>query len=217
VAGEERQLRVVGIGGTLREKSTSLWAVQRALRAAEAAGAVTEELDIRALELALYNPDQPLDSYGANVTAFLDTIQQADGLIWSTEAHHGTLAGVTKNALDFLEFLADSETPYLRHKVVGLIATANSDLGAVNAVHAMMDVAHALRALVVPLYVPISRAQHVFGSRGNVRHEAWASQLDQLGEMTVEIAAQCRLSRVRRRESTRMVYPKFGESGNNDR
>lgn len=43
--------RVVGIGGTLREESTSLLALEAALRAAEEAGATTDLLDLRELDL----------------------------------------------------------------------------------------------------------------------------------------------------------------------
>jgi NAD(P)H-dependent FMN reductase len=46
--GDER-LRVVGIGGTLREGSTSLGALRWALEAAEEAGEESELLDLRAL------------------------------------------------------------------------------------------------------------------------------------------------------------------------
>jgi multimeric flavodoxin WrbA len=46
--GDER-LRVVGIGRTLREGSTSLGALRWALEAAEEAGAESELLDLREL------------------------------------------------------------------------------------------------------------------------------------------------------------------------
>ncbi len=47
----ERRLKVVGVGGTLREGSSSLGALRRALAAAGEAGAQTELLDLRGLDL----------------------------------------------------------------------------------------------------------------------------------------------------------------------
>jgi multimeric flavodoxin WrbA len=46
---ENECLRVVGTGGTLREGSTSLGALRRALSAADEAGAEVELLDLRQL------------------------------------------------------------------------------------------------------------------------------------------------------------------------
>ena len=63
----DRKLHVVGIGGTLREGSTSLLALKKALRAAEEAGATTELLDLRELDLPLYAPGKPLEGCGENV------------------------------------------------------------------------------------------------------------------------------------------------------
>jgi NAD(P)H-dependent FMN reductase len=61
------RLKVIGIGGTLREGSTGLDALRRALGAAEAAGAETELLDLRELKLPMYEPGRPLEEYGPEV------------------------------------------------------------------------------------------------------------------------------------------------------
>src|SRR3712207_1091910 len=100
----DRKLHVVGIGGTLREDSTSLLALEEALRAAEKAGATTELLDLRKLDLPLYEPGKPLEGCGENVKEVVEAMRGAAALLWSTAAYHGTLAGVTKNALDFAQF-----------------------------------------------------------------------------------------------------------------
>ena len=98
-------LFVVGIGGTLREYSTNRIALERALEAAQRSGALVELLDLNVLQLPMYLPDPALEAYGANVQTFVEMASRAHAMIWSTGAYHGTLAGVTKNALDFLEFL----------------------------------------------------------------------------------------------------------------
>jgi len=93
-----RTLRVVGIGGTLRSGSTSLGALRRALRASGRAGAEVELLDLRELDLPMYEPGRPLDGYGPEVRRFVEAVRGADALIVSTAAYHGTLAGVTSPA-----------------------------------------------------------------------------------------------------------------------
>jgi len=151
-------LKVVGIGGTLRENSTSLGALRRSLAAAEEAGAEVELLDLKELRLPMYEPGKPLDEYGESVRRLIEATREADALLVSTAAYHGTLAGVTKNALDFVQFLSNEEPAYLDGKAVGLISTAGGEQAAANANAAMVNVVHSLRGIVAPLMVGVTKA-----------------------------------------------------------
>lgn len=51
----------------MREGSRGLLALEEALRVAEEAGATTELLDLRELDLPMYEPGKPLEEYGENV------------------------------------------------------------------------------------------------------------------------------------------------------
>lgn len=184
----DKRLRVVGIGGTLREGSTSLGALRRALGAAEEAGAETELLDLRELGLPMYEPGRPLEDYGNDVRGFVEAAREADGLLLSTAAYHGTLAGVTKNALDFAQFLGGDERPYFDGKVVGLISTAGGDQAATNANGAMVHTVHALRGVVAPLMVTIPKAWQRSDERGNITDDGYGKRLDKLGRLVVELA-----------------------------
>ncbi len=106
-------------------------------------------------------------------------------MIWSTAGYHGTIAGVTKNALDFLEFLSDGEPPYLHQRVVGLIATGAGELAAVNAINAMVHVVHALRGTVAPLFVPVPRSSQSVDRTGHIVDQKIAGRLDMLGKLVV--------------------------------
>ena len=185
-----RKPHVVGIGGTLRDGSKVLRALEEALRAAEEAGATTELLDLCELDLPMYEPGKPLEEYGASVEGLMEAMRGADALVWSTAAYHGTLAGVTKNALDFTQFMARDEEPYLQHKVVGLVATAGGGMAAVNAINAMVNVVHALRGVAAPLSVPIQQSWKAFDEEGNVRDEGVAKRLGGLGRLVVEMVTK---------------------------
>ncbi len=189
-------IRVVGLGGTLRENSTSLWALQHALDSARTEGASAQLLDVRRLDLPMYQPDWELEDYGANVQEFIQIMRHADAFLFSTAAYHGTLAGVTKNALDYMEFLADAPRPYLHNKPVGLIATASGDMADVHSITAMTNVVHSLRGYALPLSVPIHNASKAFDKEGIVINEKIATRLKQLGKMVVETAAQLRPSAI---------------------
>ena len=86
-------LRVVGTGGTLREGSTSLGALRRALSAADEAGAEVELLDLRQLRLPMYEPGRPLDDHDPEVWRFIEAVRRADALALSTAPTTGGSTG----------------------------------------------------------------------------------------------------------------------------
>jgi FMN reductase len=146
---------VVGLGGSLASPSRSLLALQTALNGAAAAGADIELLDLRRLDLPMYRPDlEP----SASVLAMARSLYRAQGLIWSSPMYNGTISGSFKNALDWLHLLGDWDPPYLTDSIVGLISTAGGTQG-LQAVNTMEFVVRALRAMAIPLVVPVARAQ----------------------------------------------------------
>jgi FMN reductase len=188
LARRDGYLKVVGIGGTLRENSTSLGALRRALASAEDAGGEVELLDLNELRLPMYEPGKPLDEYGEDTRRLIGAIREADALFVSTAAYHGTLAGVTKNALDFVQFLGRDEPAYLEGKVVGLISTAGGEQAAANANAAMVHAVHALRGIVAPLMVGVSRAWQRTDDEGDITDDNYGQRLDNLGGLVVELA-----------------------------
>ena len=185
---EERRIKVVGVGGTLREGSASLGALRRALAASGEAGAETELLDLRELDLPMFEPGRALEEYGPGVGLLVDELRGADAVLISTAAYHGTLAGVTKNALDFAQFLSGGDHPYFDGKVVGLISTAGGEQAAANATGAMVDVVHALRGIVAPSMVTIPRARRHADGEGNITDEGHGGRLERLGRLVVQMA-----------------------------
>jgi FMN reductase len=190
MAFRERRLRVAGVGGTLREGSASLGALRRSLAAAEEAGAETELLDLRELDLPMYEPGRALEEYGPGVERLVEALRGADAVLISTAAYHGTLAGVTKNALDFAQFLSGGKHPYFEGKVVGLISTAGGEQAGANATGALVHVVHSLRGVVAPLMVPISKAWQRADGSGDITDELYGRRLDNLGELVVDLAGR---------------------------
>jgi len=143
---------IVGLGGSLREPSRSRAALRAALKIAADAGAQTELLDLRELNLPMFIPTISVEEYPAEsqprIAKFLDACRRADAMIWSSPTYHGTVSGAFKNALDFVELMADDASPYLQNRAVGLIVVADRTTFA-----AMRDCAHELRAWLAPTQV----------------------------------------------------------------
>ena len=181
------KLLIVGLGGSLRQPSSSLTALRVGLQGAEAAGAETHLLDIRALNLPMYEPS--IQNAPVAAQEMCEIICQAHGMLWSSPLYHGTITGAFKNALDWLDLLADRQPPYLTNKVIGLISTAGGVQG-LQAVNTMEFVVRALRGWAVPLVMPIPRAWQVFNAEGHIQDPKLAEQLQTLGQEVVRAARQ---------------------------
>lgn len=81
----------------------------------------------------------------------------ADLHIWLTPLYHGSIPGVMKNCLDWLEMTANRHEPYLTDKTVGLVCWADG-LQAMQGINAMDSIAKSLRAWPLPFSVPIVRS-----------------------------------------------------------
>ena len=51
-------------------------------------------------------------------------VRRADALVITSPGYHGTVSGLVKNALDYLEELRGDQRPYLDGRAVGLVAVA---------------------------------------------------------------------------------------------
>lgn len=81
----------------------------------------------------------------------------ADLHIWLAPLYHGSIPGVMKNCLDWLEVTANRYEPYLTDKTVGLVCWADG-LQAMQGINAMDSIAKSLRAWPLPFSVPIVRS-----------------------------------------------------------
>ncbi|HMI99727.1 MAG TPA: NADPH-dependent FMN reductase [Gaiellaceae bacterium] len=180
-----RPLNIVGLGGSLAAVSRSRAALATALEGAEAAGAETELLDIRELELPMYNPD--VHEPTAAAAQVIEGLYAADGLIWSSPLYQGSISGALKNAIDWLHPLGDRDPPYLQDKVIGLICASGGAQG-LQAINTMEFSVRALRAWAVPYVVPVATAARVFDEAGRILDPAIEQQLKLLGGEVVRVA-----------------------------
>src|SRR5215470_10684706 len=172
------RLKVIGLGGSLAQHSTSLAALKIALEGAAEGSATTELLDIKELSLPMYDP--AVKKTPESVVKLCEAIHQASGLIWSSPMYNGTISGSFKNALDWLILLGDRHPPYLTDKVVGLISTAGGVQG-LQAVNTMEFVVRALRGWAVPLVMPIAQSWKAFDKKGVPQQSELVEQLHALG------------------------------------
>jgi FMN reductase len=178
---------IVGLGGSMRERSFSRAATREALKIAEAKHAHVEMLDLRALNLPMFTPKQKPEDYPvvhqAGINQLLTACRRADAMLWVSPTYHGTVSGLFKNALDFMELLADDDPPYLHGKVVGLIAVSDSlTFGA------MKNSAHELRAWLAPTHITLDQRED-FHEDLTLKEERAQRRVARLLDELIEFAA----------------------------
>lgn len=178
---------IVGLGGTIRAGSSTEKALICALKAAEAAGADTHLLGGAFLgTLPIFDP-RPSDATATQLE-LADAVRAADGIIVASPGYHGSISGVIKNALDTLELTRSDPHPYLSHKAVGTIITADGWQAAGTTLMALRAIIHALRGWPTPFGAALNAGAGIFDEAGDCKDQKDAWQLATVAEQVVEFA-----------------------------
>jgi FMN reductase len=103
---------ILGIGGTTRPNSSTEKAIRVCLKVAAANGAETLLLGAADLQLALYEWENQTRTKEA--ARLVEEARRADGIVLASPGYHGTISGLIKNAVDYVEDM---------NKIRGLIST----------------------------------------------------------------------------------------------
>lgn len=169
---------VAAVCGSLREESSTRIALDHALDAAADAGATTDHIDLRTLDLPVYNGD---DNNAGDAEDLRRRIKQADSVILGSPMYHGSYSAPLKNALDYCGF-DEFETT-----TVGLLAVAGGSFP-VPTLDQMRAVCRALNAWVLPHQAAIPKARTQFDDEEFVDKDV-AERVETLGQRTVEYSS----------------------------
>jgi FMN reductase len=189
---------IVGIGGTPRAGSSAEKALRHALALAAAQGAEVELFDGLSIHLPMYLPESPERSPQAS--RLIAALRRADGVIISTPCYHGSVSGLLKNALDYIEDMAKDPRPYLDGRAVGLIVCGYGWQSAAITLTALRSIVHALRGWPTPMGVSINTsptlASKAFDDSGAVIEETAVRQIAIMVDQVVEFARLRRASAI---------------------
>jgi FMN reductase len=179
-------LTVVGIGGSMRDDSQSERALSVVLQGAEVAGAETVAITGPELVLPFYDP--AVLERSAVALRLVQALREADGVVLVSPGYHGTVSGLVKNALDYVEDLRADAQPYLDGRAVGCVAMALGWQAAVTTLTALRSIVHALRGWPTPLGAALNSAEVSFDDQGVPSDAAVERTLRTIGEQVVQFA-----------------------------
>ena len=143
-----KRIKIVGLGGTLRAGSSTELAVASVLNKAAALGADVELIAGPQLEMPFYNPS--VEGRSKEAMALVTALRGAHGVVIGSPGYHGSISGLIKNALDYIEDMSGDSAAYLDGRAVGLIASGAGMAGAMTTLSALRDMTHALRGFATP-------------------------------------------------------------------
>lgn len=178
---------VVGIGGSLRANSSSERALRLVLSGAAETGARVVEVSGPDLVLPFYDPTEPTRPETAR--RLVEALRVADGVVLVSPGYHGTVSGLVKNALDYVEDLREDERPYLDGRAVGCVATAMGWQASVTTLTSLRSIVHALRGWPTPLGASVNTREVKFDEAGECSSAEVAEQLRTVGRQVGGFAA----------------------------
>lgn len=175
--------RIVAIGGTVSAGSTTELTLRTAMASAAAHGAEVQLFD--GAYLAALPHYRSSAHAGAEGSELVEAVRQADGLLLAAPGYHGTISGLVKNALDYLEDLSKDTRPYLDGRAVGLIATAYGDQATMSTMQTLRSIVHALRGWPTPMGATIRTFPGLFSVDGECLDDRARLQLELVGQQVV--------------------------------
>lgn len=181
-----KPLFIVGLGGTLRDASSSQHALKLSLDHAAGLGCETQLFAGPDLNLTLYDPRRTERSPAE--TALVEALRRADGVIWSTPSYHGSISGLLKNAIDYIEDLNKDERVYLSGRAVGCIVCAYGSQAMGTTLSSMRDIVHSLRGWPTPFGAALNVLQTSFEDPASDSAQEATQACETVAEEVVQFA-----------------------------
>ena len=178
-------ISIVGIGGSVDAQSQSDRVLRAVLDRTVELGADVQVYTGLDLDLPPYHTGAVLPQVA---TGYVEAVRRADAVVISSPGYHGTVSGLVKNALDYLEELRTDARPYLDGRAVGLIAVARGWQASVSTLGTLRQIAHALRGWPTPLGMAINSTVTRFAADGSTEDQAAAAWVQAQAEQVVEFA-----------------------------
>jgi FMN reductase len=177
---------IVGIGGTTVAGSSTELALQVAAAAARSEGADVKLFNGEQLA-ALPHYEPGIFATSQIAQALVESIRRADGLLIASPGYHGSISGLVKNAIDYLEETSKDARVYLDGLPVGLIVTAYGWQATGSTLGTLRSIVHALRGFPTPMGAAIKSGKGLFVD-GQCTDRGAAAQLSLVGRQVAGFA-----------------------------
>jgi chromate reductase, NAD(P)H dehydrogenase (quinone) len=187
------QVKILAFAGSLRKDSHNKKLVKVAAKGAEAAGAQVTYLDLRDLNLPVYDGDLEAEiTLPEGARRLKQLMDSHDGFLIASPEYNGSITGALKNAIDWVSRQQPDEKPYQQFvdKIAVLMSASEGYFGGVRSVMALRQSLNHIQMLVLPQQVNIPFADKAFNEDGTLKDAKRQYQTEKLGRELVEFIAK---------------------------
>lgn len=188
-------IRVLAMAGSSRSGALSAGLREAAAVALRARGSEVEGLDLRELDLPLYDGDlEQRHGVPEGARRLRDALMQADAVLFVTPEYNGFPTPLALNAWDWLSRLgSEGDKPaglaVTSGKPLALLSSSPGALGGMRALSLMRQfLGGTFQMLVLPQQVALMRAHEAFDEAGVLKDARQQKALDQLAGELLRLA-----------------------------
>jgi len=179
------KLNVLAFSGSLRTDSYNRKALQIAKRFASEWGANVTEVDLRELDLPIYDGDIEAKGFPKSVLKIKAAVKAAEALLIASPEYNHSISGALKNAIDWLSRGDNS----LNGKVAAVFGASAGGFGTVRAQPHLRQILEALNVLILPQpQLFIKTAHEAFNSDSSLKDKKTEERLKKLVHQTLVVA-----------------------------
>lgn len=182
-------LNILAISGSLRKASLNRKALQVAKKIAQDAGGNVTELDLKELNIPMYDGDIEGDlragTFPESAKKLKDAIAAADILIIASPEYNYSISGALKNAIDWASRQGNS----LEGKFAVLFGVSNGPYGTARGQPHVRQIFQQLGTLMLPgPVIYIGNGQDAFNEDGSFKDQKLMERMQKLITQTIETA-----------------------------
>jgi chromate reductase len=182
-------IRILAIAGSLRSESFNRKALKIAKRIASEFNTRVEEIDLKTIDLPLFNEDLRAGGFPESVKKLKHAIVSADMLLIATPEYNHSVPGVLKNAIDWA---SDTTNPF-EGKTAAIFGASNGLVGTLRSQLHLRQILASLEVELVPQpQVFIRSAHHAFLPDGSFADQKTEQLLRRLIEATLMLVQRKR-------------------------
>lgn len=180
--------KLLAFAGSLRTASLNKKLVAVAAQGAREAGAQVTLLDLRDLQMPMYDgDDEAAHGLPDNARAFKRLLMEHQGVLISTPEYNSQFPAVLKNAIDWASRREGDEKPLVAFggKVAGVMSASPGAMAGLRGQALLRSQLAYLGMVIVPARIGVGRAADAFDDEGGLKDGKQRQSVRELGAETV--------------------------------
>ena len=166
-----RQPTIACICGSQRVGSFNKMLRDAAMERLTEEGAIVVDIDLKLLDLPLYDPDLESENFPASAHNLKNDLIAADGILIASPEYNGLLSPLLLNAITWATRGEGRMYAGFKNKVVSLMSTSPGAMGGMRMLRSLQQMMQDMGAIVVPGNTSIGNSFHVFDRDGRMVDE----------------------------------------------